>query len=136
MRRAVARAVRAEPQRLVVARPCRCGYGAAPGGGHTSAVPARPAARNPNLAHGRPPTPRGRGLMPAPPRRAAARNYRRAGVDVDVIQRMGGWKTASMFKRYNIIDERDLHDAADRLEAFLATEASAPPTVVPLRRRS
>jgi integrase len=69
-------------------------------------------------------------------RRSAARNYRRAGVDVDVIQRIGGWKTASMFKRYNVIDERDLLDAADRLEAFLATEASATPTVVPLRRRS
>jgi integrase len=67
-------------------------------------------------------------------RRSAARNYRRAGVDVDVIQRIGGWKTASMFKRYNIVDERDLHDAADRLSAFLATEASATPTVVPLHR--
>jgi integrase len=69
-------------------------------------------------------------------RRSAARNYRRAGVDIDVIQRIGGWKTASMFKRYNVIDERDLLDAADRLDAFLETEVSAPPTIVPLRRRS
>jgi hypothetical protein len=32
----------------------------------------------------------------------------------DAIQRIGGWKTASMFKRYNVIDERDLADAGER----------------------
>ena len=48
-------------------------------------------------------------------RRSGARNYRRAGVGEDVIQRIGGWKTASMFKRYNIVDERDLADAGERL---------------------
>jgi integrase len=65
-------------------------------------------------------------------RRSGARNYRRAGVDEDVIQRIGGWKTASMFKRYNLVDERDLADAGERLSAFLAEAASAAPTVVPL----
>jgi integrase len=69
-------------------------------------------------------------------RRSAARNYRRAGVDVDVIQRIGGWKTASMFKRYNVVDERDLRDAGERLHAFLETETSAAPTILPLRRRA
>jgi len=65
-------------------------------------------------------------------RRSGARNYRRAGVREDVIQRIGGWKTASMFKRYNIVDERDLADAGERLSAFLTTAASASPTIVPL----
>ena len=50
----------------------------------------------------------------------------------DVIQRIGGWKTASMFKRYNIVDERDLADAGERLSAFLTNAAGASPTIVPL----
>jgi integrase len=69
-------------------------------------------------------------------RRSAARNLRRAGVDEHVIQRIGGWKTPSMFKRYDIVDERDLRDAGERLSTYLATETTAAPTVVPLRRRS
>ena len=69
-------------------------------------------------------------------RRSGARNLRRAGVDQHVIQRIGGWKTASMFKRYDIVDERDLRDAGERLATYLATETTTAPTVVPLRRRS
>jgi hypothetical protein len=69
-------------------------------------------------------------------RRSGARNLRRAGVAEHVIQRIGGWKTASMFKRYDIVDERDLRDAGERLEMFLDTEMTATPTVLPLRRRS
>jgi integrase len=65
-------------------------------------------------------------------RRSGARNYRRAGVGEDVIQRIGGWKTASMFKRYKIVDERDLADAGERLSAFLTDAASVSPTIVPL----
>ena len=37
-----------------------------------------------------------------------------------------------MFKRYNIVDERDLADASERLSAFLTGAASASPTIVPL----
>jgi hypothetical protein len=66
-------------------------------------------------------------------RRSGARNYRRAGVTEDVIQRIGGWKTKSMFARYNVVDERDLTEAGERLAAFLTDAANAPPTVVPLR---
>jgi hypothetical protein len=29
---------------------------------------------------------------------------------------IGGWKTGSVFRRYNIIDESDNADAADRLD--------------------
>ena len=67
-------------------------------------------------------------------RRSGACTYRRAGVDVDVIQRIGGWKTASMFKRYNVVDERDLRDVGERLSTYLAAEATTTSTIVPLRR--
>ena len=65
-------------------------------------------------------------------RRSGARNYRRAGVTEDLIQRIGGWKTKSMFARYNVVDERDLTEAAERLSAFLVGAASAPLRIVPL----
>jgi hypothetical protein len=37
-------------------------------------------------------------------RRGGARNFRRVGVAKDVSQRIGGWKTPSMFRRYNVVD--------------------------------
>jgi hypothetical protein len=65
-------------------------------------------------------------------RRSGARNYRRAGVTEDVIVRIGGWKTKCMSAPYNVVDERDLTEAAERLTGFLADASSAPPTIVPL----
>src|SRR5262249_18878252 len=67
-------------------------------------------------------------------RRSGARNYRRAQVTEDVIMRIGGWKTPSMFRRYNVVDERDLSEAAERLSGFLTDATRAAPTVVPLNR--
>ena len=32
---------------------------------------------------------------------------------------ISGHKTGSMFSRYNIVDERDLHDAGDKLAKYL-----------------
>jgi hypothetical protein len=64
-------------------------------------------------------------------RRSGARNYRRAQVTVDVIMRIGGWKTPSMFRRYNVVDERDMSEAAERLSGFLTDAARAAPTIVP-----
>jgi integrase len=49
-------------------------------------------------------------------RRTGARNLRRAGVDRDIIMRIGGWRTESVFRRYNIVDESDLRDAVVKLE--------------------
>jgi integrase len=49
-------------------------------------------------------------------RRTAARNLRAAGVPEEVIMRIGGWKTASVFKRYAIVDQRDIRAALQQLE--------------------
>ena len=50
-------------------------------------------------------------------RRTAARNLRRAGVDEGTIMKLCGWKTRTMFDRYNIIDSRDLNAAVAKLAA-------------------
>jgi integrase len=50
-------------------------------------------------------------------RRTAARNLRRAGVSEGIIMRIGGWKTRSVFERYNICDQADIASAMLRLEA-------------------
>lgn len=50
-------------------------------------------------------------------RRSMARNLRRAGVDQKTIMLMGGWKTDSVFQRYDIHDEADLADAARKYDA-------------------
>jgi integrase len=44
-------------------------------------------------------------------RRTAARNLRRAGIAEGVIQRIGGWKTRSVFERYAIVTRTDIADA-------------------------
>jgi integrase len=49
-------------------------------------------------------------------RRTGARNLRRAGVAEGVIQKIGGWKTRSVFERYAIVDQRDIADAMNKLE--------------------
>jgi hypothetical protein len=41
---------------------------------------------------------------------------RRAGISEKVIMRIGGWKTHSVFDRYNIIDRRDVANAVRQLE--------------------
>ena len=56
------------------------------------------------------------GLLVHDLRRTGARNLRRAGVDRDTVMRIGGWKTDSVFRRYNIVDEEDLEKAAQALD--------------------
>ena len=49
-------------------------------------------------------------------RRTGARNLRRAGLSEGLIMKLGGWKTRSVFDRYNIIDRRDMTNAVRQLE--------------------
>ena len=51
-------------------------------------------------------------------RRTAARNMRRAGLSQNTIMKIGGWKTDSVFRRYDITNEKDMEEAAERLTEF------------------
>jgi hypothetical protein len=46
----------------------------------------------------------------------ACRNLRRLGVHEKTIMKIGGWKTRSVFDRYNIVNEKDLAEAAAKLD--------------------
>jgi integrase len=56
-------------------------------------------------------------------RRTAVRNLERAGVSRDVARRLTGHKTDSVYARYNIVNTRDLSEAAERLAAHHASAA-------------
>jgi len=61
-------------------------------------------------------------------RRTAARDLRRAGVSEGEVMKLCGWRTRSMFDRYNIIDEQDLARAvAKRFNGKQAANGTAVP---------
>ena len=67
-------------------------------------------------------------------RRSAVRNFERAGVSQAVAMRLTGHKTPSVYRRYRIVDERDLREALAKTEAAVAADQVATATVVKLRR--
>jgi integrase len=56
------------------------------------------------------------GLLVHDFRRSSARNAIRRGVPQKVARELGGWKTDSVFNRYNIVSEDDIKDAARKIE--------------------
>lgn len=55
-------------------------------------------------------------------RHCASTNLRRAGVDTATAMKIVGHKSEKMWKRYNAIEERDLTQAAEKLDKFLQAD--------------
>ncbi len=55
-------------------------------------------------------------------RRSRARSWIRAGVPERVAMELGGWRTRSVFDRYNITSENDMISAQEKTEVYLQAE--------------
>jgi integrase len=66
-------------------------------------------------------------------RRTAARNMRRAGVSEEVAMEIIGHKSTSMFRRYNITDERDICEAIAKTQSYVES-LSKKHNIVPFKR--
>jgi integrase len=71
----------------------------------------------------KPKDPKYSGLLFHDLRRSAGRNGIRRGVQQKVVMEIGGWKTPSVFQRYNIIDETDIRLAVKKIAEGAKAEA-------------
>lgn len=58
-------------------------------------------------------------------RRSAVRNMKRAGIQDTVAMAISGHKTRAIFDRYNITDEGDIGNAADKLQSYFRQRKAA-----------
>ena len=58
-------------------------------------------------------------------RRSAVRNLDRSGVSPKIATAISGHKTRSVYERYNIVADRDLEDAAEKLNRYLKQRQEA-----------
>jgi len=63
------------------------------------------------------------GTIPHDMRRCTARNLSRAGVPEQLAMKITGHKTNSMYRRYRIVDEDELREAQEKLQAHLAEQS-------------
>lgn len=64
-------------------------------------------------------------------RRSFIRNAERSGVSQAVAMKVSGHTTASVYRRYRIVDEQDIREALTKTQAFVNQHTSR--TVTPLR---
>ena len=64
------------------------------------------------------------GRIPHDMRRSAVRNLERASIPRKVAMQMVGPRTESIYRRYHIVAEADIHDAGARLDAATSAKAS------------
>jgi integrase len=66
-------------------------------------------------------------------RRSAVRNMERAGVPRHIAMAISGHKTESVYRRYDIVADRDLREAGAKLAAYLDSRRAQPGSAAPPR---
>jgi integrase len=76
------------------------------------------------------------GITPHDLRHIAATNMRRAGIPESLIMVIGGWETASMFRRYCINESQEIAANLGKYSDYLKTAKTQAPKVVPITKVS